>query len=121
MRGMGVVVAVPNAAQLQTILAGVKTVQVWELAKLKYWHLVTHLVPPNWIHLISLGDLGVVIVVDFIVVVVDVVLEVVVVDVVVEVVEVDVVVKVVAIDVLVEGVVVGGAVARQNVPQLVMK
>ena len=34
-RGMGVVVGVPNSEQLQIFLAGVNTVQVWELAKLK--------------------------------------------------------------------------------------
>ena len=46
-KGLGVVVGVPNTAQLQFVLAGVKTVQVWELAKLKYLHLISHLVPPN--------------------------------------------------------------------------
>ena len=62
-RGLGVVVEVPNTAQLQFVLAGVKTVQVWELAKLKYLHLVSHLVPPNWRHFLLKNDSVVVVVV----------------------------------------------------------
>ena len=62
-KGLGVVVGVPNTAQLQFVLAGVKTVQVWELAKLKYLHLVSHLVPPNWRHFLLKNDSVVVVVV----------------------------------------------------------
>ena len=62
-RGLGVVVEVPNTAQLQFVLAGVKTVQVWELAKLKYLHLISHLVPPNWRHFLLKNDSIVVVVV----------------------------------------------------------